>query len=64
MLAITLLAKSTYVIAISCESDMEPVLKIEYQAEDHMYCKDPSSLGLSSSMPWGINESIIYRTKK
>ena len=64
MLAIALLTKHTCVLAITCETGMEPVLKIEYQAEDHMYCKDPRSLELPSTTPWGINKSIIYRTNK
>ena len=45
-----------------CEVDKEPVLKVEYEAEDHMVCKDPKALNLQPSVPWGINKSVLYQT--
>lgn len=47
---------------ISCEVGKEPVLKVEYTAEDHMACKDPKTLNLPPSVPRGINKSVLYQT--
>ena len=63
MYVIVLLTSPALANALSCNSGMEPVLKIEYQAEDHMYCEDPRSLGLPASTPWGINKSVLYQSK-
>ena len=49
--------------ALECGLGTEPVLKIEYEAEDHAACQDPALAGLPSSAIWGINKSILYQSK-
>jgi hypothetical protein len=51
------------VMALECESGTVPVLKIEYEAEDHASCQDPSLASLPASTPRGITESVLYQTK-
>ena len=63
LLSLTFLLLVGEAQALECGYGTEPVLRIEYEAEDHAACQDPTLAGLPSGATWGINTSTLYQTK-
>ena len=56
-------AFSNVVMASKCGPGEEPTLKIVYEAEDYVLCRDPRLASLPPSTPRGITKAVLYQSK-